>query len=142
MLLLSWNIDTLLKKTKILNFSQDQLEQNSGKIIPHFYLHLYSLTVSAWMSSAQISLLTLHLWTRLLWHNNIYQARFYFLWYMWSITVKKVSEQTLLAGVFATGPRISGQGRLQKPGGKHTPEIAKGKGNPLHVENNIIISEI
>ena len=37
-------------------FSQDQHEQNSGKIIPHLYVHLHSLTDSAWMSSAQISL--------------------------------------------------------------------------------------
>ena len=46
-----------MRKNTDSKFSQDQLEQNSGKIIPHFYEHLYSLTVSAWMSSAQISLL-------------------------------------------------------------------------------------
>ena len=40
-------------------YSQDQHEQNSGKIIPHLYVHLHSLAVSAWMSSAQISLFML-----------------------------------------------------------------------------------
>ena len=51
-------------------------------------------------------------------------------------------HRTLLAGVFSMGPRKSGQGRLQKPGGKHTPEMAKGEGIPSHVENTIMVIKL
>ena len=51
--------------------------------------------------------------------------------------VRKVSDQTLLAGVFAMGPLRAGRGQLQKPGGKYFPEMAKGEGIPSQVENNV-----
>ena len=49
----------------------------------------------------------------------------------------KLGTNTTSWGVFAMGPRIPGQGRLQKPGGKHTPELAEGEGTPSQVENTI-----
>ena len=74
-------------------------------------------------------------------YNEIYQiipSKILFLFGICEVPRLGKLHQTLLAWVFAMGPRKSGQGRLQKPGGKHTPEMAKGEGIPSHVENTII----
>ena len=75
-------------------------------------------------------------------YNEIYQiipSKILFLFGICEVPRLGKLHQTLLAWVFAMGPRKSGQGRLQKPGGKHTPEMAKGEGIPSHVENTIIV---
>ena len=65
-----------LRKNTDYKLSQDQLEQNSGKIMPHLYVHLYSVTVSAWMSSAQISLFLLYCQTL---ENGVIVCLYHFL---------------------------------------------------------------
>ena len=56
----------------------------------------------------------------------------------------KLETNTTSWGVFAMGLRIPGQGRLQKPGGKHTPELAEGERTPSQFENtlNNIITQV
>ena len=73
-------------------------------------------------------------------YNEIYQiipSKILFLFGICEVPRLGKLHQTLLAWVFAMGPRKSGQGRLQKPGGKHTPEMAKGEGIPSQVENTM-----